>query len=213
MGGGNVSHCANHMGLSRGLDGCTGMNVGLAIDHGALSGIPLKTKRGRCTDVLISTTRFDPLLSIGSRGNSCDLGRRTTCVPGPISLLRVDSRAAGRHFLTAPFIRVGPVGRLALGTDFNVSHGCRHHRMCVPGAALCKRGTSNHTSVKRCSESSCLLRLATGCTGHLNSRGLGTLIKCSFREFADGCLGTNGRKFLASTFLFGGLNTNACRGP
>lgn len=213
VGGGKVAECSLHTGLSRGLDGCMGVKVGLATAHGRCSGIPLNDNRGRGTKVLISTTRFGPTLPVQSRGNGCSVGSSTSFLPGPISLLSVASGAARRHLLTGTFFRIHPVSNLLLGTGFNVSHGCRGLGRCLPAAALCKRHRGNTTSVTRNSGSSCLVRLATGCAGRMNSRGFGTLINRSCRLFACRVFSKGDGSFVASNFLCGGLNTNGTGHP
>lgn len=213
IGGGSVRHFATGVGLSRRVSGCMGTKLSFGVDHGGCSGMPLKGNRGRGSNVVATTITFGPAIPIESRGKGCSAGPRVPRLPGPISLLRVGSGAMGRQLLNSTCVRIRPVGKLGLGTGLNVSQGCRGQGACLPGAARCKTTIGNRTCLTRRSGGSCLVSLATGCRGVFNRRDFGILFNCSCRGFGARKVDTNGRSFVGSSFLCGGLKTKGCDQP
>ena len=209
----DLSRYTGRINLEQKLGRIVTFGVNATFSRNETNNVPLGAGQNEYASLLVSATKYSPLLPVKDADGEFALNPYITYIPNPVSLLEITNTTTKNRVLGTAFVEVKPVPELSLKGNFGVDYNNAKHRVYLPKTTLYGKKMNGQADISQMDKNDYLFEFTANFTKKFDKHNVNALAGYSFQQFNKESLWLGNSDFLTDAFLYNNMGTGQYEKP
>lgn len=201
----DLSRYTGRINLEQKLGKIVTFGVNATFSRNETNNVPLGDGQNEYASLLVSATKFSPLMSVRDENGEYTLNPYITYVPNPVSLLDITNKTSKNRMLGTAFVEVKPLPELSIKGNFGIDYNNAKHKVYMPKTTLYGKKSNGKADISQMDKNDYLFELTANYTKKFNDHNLSALAGYSFQQFNREGLWLGNSDFITDSFLYNNM--------
>lgn len=201
----DLSRYTGRINLEQKLGKIVTFGVNATFSRNETNNVPLGDGQNEYASLLVSATKFSPLMPVRDENGDYMLNPYITYVPNPVSLLEITNKTTKNRILGTAFLEVKPIPELSIKGNFGIDYNNAKHKVYMPKTTLYGKKSNGKADISQMDKNDYLFELTANYTKKFGDHNLTALAGYSFQQFNREGLWLGNSDFITDSFLYNNM--------
>lgn len=201
----DLSRYTGRINLEQKLGKIVTFGINATFSRNDTNNVPLGDGQNEYASLLVSATKFSPLMPVRDEDGNYMLNPYITYVPNPVSLLEITNKTSKNRMLGTAFIEVKPIPELTIKGNFGIDYNNAKHKVYMPKTTLYGKKYNGKADVSQMDKNDYLFELTANYTRKSGEHNITALAGYSFQQFNREGLWLGNSNFITDSFLYNNM--------